>query len=154
MSVLRTKGLAASIFTGALAIILSAAAWSCRTAEPAADLARGFAAPPDSARPHTWWHWMNGNVTKEGITADLESMKRVGVGGAQIFNVLEGIPLGPADYVAPVARLIHHAASEADRLGLELCFHNCAGWSSSGGPWIDPAHGMQTIVIGEATAKS
>jgi hypothetical protein len=40
----------------------------------------GFLRPPDSAKPHTWWHWMNGNVTKEGITADLEAMKRVGVG--------------------------------------------------------------------------
>jgi hypothetical protein len=46
-----------------------------------------FITPPDSARPHTWWHWMNGNVTKEGITADLEAMAKVGIGGAQIFNV-------------------------------------------------------------------
>jgi hypothetical protein len=154
MSVLRTNGLSASIFTGALAMILSAAALSSRAAEPAADLARGFAAPPDSARPHTWWHWMNGNATKEGITADLESMKRVGVGGAQIFNVLEGIPLGPADYMSPQwLDLMYHTAAEAERLGLELCFHNCAGWSSSGGPWIDPAHAMQTIVIGETTTN-
>ena len=40
-------------------------------------LAAGFQTPPDSARPHTWWHWMNGNITKEGITADLEAMQRV-----------------------------------------------------------------------------
>ncbi|PYQ18526.1 MAG: hypothetical protein DMF79_14740, partial [Acidobacteria bacterium] len=47
-----------------------------RAAEDA--LAQGFKSPPDSAKPRVWWHWLNGNVTKEGITADLEWMKRVG----------------------------------------------------------------------------
>src|SRR5437868_9211496 len=45
------------------------------------DLATEFQSPPDSAKPRTWWHWVSGNVSKEGITADLEAMKRVGVGG-------------------------------------------------------------------------
>ena len=40
-------------------------------------LAEGFRSPPDSAKPRTWWHWTNGNVTEEGITKDLEWMKRV-----------------------------------------------------------------------------
>src|SRR5215831_4328432 len=64
-------------------------------------LAGGFQNPPDSAKPQTWWHWMNGNVTKEGITADLEAMKRVGIGGAQIFNVESGIPAGPVKFLSP-----------------------------------------------------
>ncbi len=123
-------------------------------AEASDELARGFAVPPDSARPHTWWHWMNGNITKEGITADLEAMQRVGIGGAQIFNVSERIPEGPVDILSPQwLDLIHHAAVEADRLGMELCFHNCAGWSNSGGPWIRPEHGMQTVVTSETQAK-
>ncbi len=114
------------------------------------DLAAGFANPPDLARPHTWWHWMNGNVTKEGITADLEAMKQIGLGGAQIFNVSEAIPLGPIQYNSPEWRaLMRFAASEAKRLGLELCFHNCAGWSSSGGPWIKPEQAMQIVVFSE-----
>ena len=58
------------------------------------DLTRGFRDPPARAAPHTWWHWMNGNITREGITADLEAMKRIGLGGAQIFNVSESIPPG------------------------------------------------------------
>jgi len=117
-------------------------------------LERGFVSPPDSARPHTWWHWMNGNVTKEGITADLESMQRVGVGGFQVFNPLEGIPDGPVPYMSPKwLDMMRHAAAEADRLGLEMCFHNCAGWSSSGGPWIKPAQAMQTVVTSETHAK-
>ena len=118
------------------------------------DLEKGFANPPDSAKPHTWWHWMNGNITKEGITADLEAMKRVGIGGAQIFNVSEGIPDGPAPFMsAQWLELFRHAAAEADRLGLELCFHNCAGWSSSGGPWITPEHAMQILTVSEHSLR-
>jgi hypothetical protein len=115
-----------------------------------ANLQEGFKNPPASARPHTWWHWINGNVTKEGITADLEAMKRVGIGGAQIFNVDVGIPAGKAPFMSPPWReAVLHAAREAQRLGLELCVHNCAGWSSSGGPWITPEHAMQILTWSE-----
>ena len=121
------------------------------TASRAATFEETFANPPASARPHTWWHWMNGNVTKEGITLDLEAMARVGIGGAQIFNVADNgscnIPKGPVDYMSPqFLEMVKHAATEAKRLGLEICLHNCPGWSSSGGPWIDPAHSMQLLV--------
>ena len=44
------------------------------------DLAANFAAPPASARSWVYWFWINGNISKEGITADLEAMNRVGVG--------------------------------------------------------------------------
>jgi hypothetical protein len=130
------------------------AAPTALSADVGEELARGFASPPGSARPHTWWHWMNGNITKEGITADLEAMQRVGIGGAQVFNVLEGIPDGPVAYLSPRWKeLFRHAVSEADRLGLELCFTNCAGWSSSGGPWIKPEQAMQTVVTSETKVK-
>lgn len=116
----------------------------------AADLREGFVRPPASARPHTWWHWMNGNVTKEGITADLEAMARAGVGGAQIFNAHCGIPEGPVDFNSPEwLALTKHAAAEARRLGVELCIHNCAGWSSSGGPWNTPENSMKIVVFTE-----
>ena len=109
-------------------------------------LARAFRNPPASARPHTWWHWMDGNVTKEGITADLEAMAKVGIGGAQMFTVAQGIPKGPVDYMGPKWReMTTHAIKEAGRLGIELCLHNCAGWSSSGGPWVKPEHAMQVL---------
>jgi hypothetical protein len=104
---------------------------------------------PDAA-PATWWNWLNGNVTREGITADLEAMARVGVGGAQIFNAAEGIPHGPVDFNSPEwLALVKHAAKESRRLGLELCIHNCAGWSSSGGPWNTPQNGMKVVVTSE-----
>src|SRR6187397_2849360 len=66
-----------------------------------ASLQASFFAPPNWARPHTWWHWMDGNITKEGITADLESMKEAGIGGAQMFHVSQGIPAGPVGYNSP-----------------------------------------------------
>ncbi len=120
------------------------------SARAADELEKGFAEPPASARPHTWWHWVDGNVSKEGITADLEAMARVGVGGAQIFNVGTGMPHGPIQYNSPAwTALVKHAAKEAKRLGLELCIHNCAGWSSSGGPWLKPEQDMQVVVSGD-----
>lgn len=93
---------------------------------------------------------MNGNVTKDGITADLEAMARVGIGGAQIFNAAESIPHGPVQFNSPEWRdMVKYAAQEAGRLGLELCIHNCGGWSSSGGPWNIPENGMQVVVTSE-----
>src|SRR5262245_17006947 len=115
-----------------------------------ADLERGFADPPAAARPRTLWMWMNGNVTTNGITLDLEAMRRVGLGGALIFNAGESIPKGPVEYGGKAwLELMTHAVREADRLGLELAMHNGPGWSSSGGPWITPELSMQQLVWSE-----
>src|SRR5262245_24013760 len=67
-------------------LVAAAAAWIV-VAQPQGDpLLNGFANPPDSAKPRVWWHWMSGNITKEGIKADLEWMKRSGIGGFQNFD--------------------------------------------------------------------
>ena len=124
------------------ALTISAAA-----ADP---LETGFCYPPDSAKPQTWWHWMNGNITKAGITADLEAMKQIGLGGATIVNVDCGIPRGPVDFMSPAWREdFKFAVQEANRLGLELCVENCAGWSSSGGPWNTVTNAMQRVTTSE-----
>ena len=81
-----------------LQLLALAAAWPGIGADRLAD---GFRAPPDSARPQTWWHWMNGNITQAGITADLEAMKQIGLGGATIVNVDCGIPRGPVEFHEP-----------------------------------------------------
>ncbi|GMV25169.1 MAG: hypothetical protein AMXMBFR58_12000 [Phycisphaerae bacterium] len=136
-------------WSGLFAACLLAVSGRAQTA-----LEKGFTNPPDSAKPHTWWHWMNGNITAEGITLDLEAMKAVGLGGAQIFNVSESIPDGGVKIMSPEwRRLVQHAVSEADRLGLELCMHNCSGWSSSGGPWIPPEHAMKRVTSATLTVK-
>ena len=143
----------ANTFVAAILLASGAKAQVKNAQPPANPLAAAFTNPPAQARPHTWWHWMNGNITRAGITADLTAMKQVGVGGAQIFNVSESIPPGPILFMSPEWRsLVKHAATEADRLGIELCMHNCAGWSSSGGPWITPENAMQMVVVSETKA--
>ena len=93
---------------------------------------------------------MNGNVTKEGITADLEAMKQIGLGGAEIFDADCGIPPGPVKFNSPEwHEMFKHAVQEADRLGLQIEAHNCAGWSSSGGPWNVASNGMMRVVTSE-----
>lgn len=117
-------------------------------------LRKSFLQPPSSSRPHTWWHWVNDNVTKEGITADLEALAKVGVGGVQIFHVDVGVPPGPVKFHSHQwFALFRHAVQEAARLGLEVCVHNCAGWSSSGGPWVKPEHAMQMVVTSQIQVK-
>jgi len=114
----------------------------------------GFNNPPISAKPQTWWHWMNGHVTREGITADLEAMRNIGIGGATIVIVDCGIPKGPVEFMTPEWReLFHFAVREANRVGIQLSVENCAGWSSSGGPWNTPTNAMQKIVCSELQIK-
>lgn len=116
-------------------------------------LEAGFRNPPASAKPYTWWHWMSGNVTKEGITADLEAMKAAGIGGAHIFDAGQGIPAGPVQYNSPEWRsLMSFAFHEAKRLGLDMTMHNCSGWSSSGGPWVTPEDAMKKITSSATAA--
>lgn len=118
--------------------------------QQASELESNFMTPPASAKPHTWWHWMNGNVTKEGITLDLEAMARVGIGGFQNFDAGTGIPKGPIVYLSPEwMELKKHAIAEANRLDLEFTMHNCPGWSSSGGPWITPELSMLEVTWSE-----
>jgi hypothetical protein len=116
----------------------------------AADLAGAFRRPPNSARPWVYWFWLNGNMTSNGITADLEAMKRAGIGGALIMEVDQGAPVGPVDFMSPSWRaLFGHVHAEATRLGLEINMNNDAGWNGSGGPWIKPEQSMQEVTWSE-----
>jgi len=118
-------------------------------------LSEGFRNPPAQARPDIWWHWMDGNITKEGITADLEAMHRVGIGGVYIFNIAgprmsTDTPTGSIDYLSKEwLDLVKYSVSEAERLGIEISIHNCAGWATTGGPWITPEYSMQMLVLSE-----
>ncbi|WP_296635423.1 glycosyl hydrolase [Polaribacter sp.] len=113
-------------------------------------LEQGFKNPPNEAKARTWWHWISGNVSKSGITKDLEAMKAVGIQEAQLFNVHLGFPKGPVKYLSEEwLDLFKFSAEEAKRLDLEMAFHNSAGWSSSGGPWVTEENAMQTVVFSE-----
>ena len=125
------------------------------SALPAAEpLEQQFQTPPDSARPHTWWHWISRNVSKEGITADLEAMKRIGLGGAQIFSVDVSHVKGSVVFMSPEWReLVKHTLSEAERLNLKISMQSCDGWSQSGGPWVQPSQAMQKVVWSETQVE-
>jgi hypothetical protein len=124
------------------------------------DLAHAFTNPPDATRPYVLWMWMGSNISREGITRDLEAMREAGIGGATIFSLAdtlipwEGV-IGKSPtpeivtWTEPWWTMVHHAASECKRLGLELILHNCAGYESSGGTWITPELAMQEIVFSE-----
>jgi hypothetical protein len=119
------------------------------------DLAEQFAQPPSSASPHTYWMWMNGNVSREGITLDLETMHRCGIAGVYLYSNAVGIPRGPVDYGSPTwLDMVHHAVSEAARLGVTVAMHNAPGYSGTGGPWITPEHSMQELVWTETLVES
>jgi alpha-L-rhamnosidase len=118
-------------------------------------LATQFKNPPLSAAPQTYWMWMNGNITREGITLDLEAASRCGIFGVYIYNVAVGIPRGPIDYgTSEWTALVHHAISEATRLGLKVAMHNAPGYSGTGGPWIPPEKSMQELVWTETIVDS
>ena len=115
---------------------------------------KDFSSPPESSRPWVFWFWMNGNVTREGITADLEAMKRVGIGGVLIMDIdlstMDGTPPGPIRFMGEQWKdFFRFAVQEANRLGMEVNMTNDAGWTGSGGPWITPEFAMQTVVSSE-----
>ena len=116
-------------------------------------LVQQFQDPPMEARPRVWWHWMNGNVTKDGIAKDLDWMKRVGIGGLQNFDAGLQTPQVVDKrlvYMTPEWKdAFRFAASEADRLGLELAIAASPGWSETGGPWVKPEDGLKKVVWAE-----
>ncbi len=114
----------------------------------------GFLHPPPSARPWVYWFWLSGNITSNGITADLEAMRRAGIGGVLIMDVEEGTPKGPVLFGSAEWRtLFEHACAEAHRLGLDVRLHNAPGWCGSGGPWVTPELSMQKVVWTETVVQ-
>jgi alpha-L-rhamnosidase/Glycosyl hydrolases family 2, sugar binding domain len=116
-------------------------------------LESGFMNPPDSARPRVWWHWMNGNITKEGIRADLEWMHRIGIGGFQNFDAALMTPQIVEKrlvYMTPEWKdAFRFTTRLADSLGLEMAIAGSPGWSESGGPWVKPEQAMKKFVWSE-----
>ena len=113
-----------------------------------------FASPPFDCGPWVYWFWLDVNVTREGITADLEAMKAVGIAGVLIMDVDQGTPpsfnglqFGDSGWF----ELFKFACQEADRLGIQVNMANDAGFCGSGGPWITPELSMQ-VVVWSATA--
>ncbi len=116
-----------------------------------------FRSPPPEAAPWTYWFWINGNITKAGITADLEALAQSGIKGVLIMEVANPrsmAPNGPYPFGSPEWReLFKFAVAEAGRLGIEVNMNNDAGWCGSGGPWNTPEYSMQKVVGSSTTVK-
>ncbi len=116
-----------------------------------APLEDGFETPPDSTKPSCYWYWISDHISKEGITADLEAMRRVGIGEAFIGNIyLEDTKIGSVKALTEEWwGMVEHAVREGTRLGVKVGMFNCPGWSQSGGPWIQPGDAMRRVSIVE-----
>src|SRR5579871_258788 len=124
---------------------------------PGDSLLQNFRNPPDGAKPRVWWHWMNGNITKQGIKADFEWMKRVGIGGFQNFDASLNTPQVVEKrliYMTPEWKdAFRYATTLADQMGLEMAIAGSPGWSESGGPWVPPSQGMKKLVWSETRVE-
>jgi len=116
-------------------------------------LESAFTQPPETTRPRCYWYWMDGQITKEGITRDLEAMKRVGIGEGYI-GVISGQSGTPTTSTTKALTdewwsFIEHAMREGTRLGVDIGLFNSPGWSQSGGPWVKPSQAMRYVTLPE-----
>ena len=113
-------------------------------------LVQSFQNPSRAARPYVWWHWMDGEVSLDGIRKDLLWMDSVGIAGFHQFDA-GGVNMPKA---APFKRpylsdswkeAYRYAIALADSLGLEATVASAPGWSSTGGPWVTPEDAMKKL---------
>jgi len=145
----RTKQLAGAAM---LAVLTSLA-----TLASASDITESFSNPAEETRPWCYWYWLDEDISKEGITKDLENMAEVGIARAMIGNVAK--PAKTDNAKGTVARvevlssewreMKMHALREAKRVGVDIYFFNGPGWSQSGGPWIKPEQSMRRVIWNE-----
>lgn len=124
------------------------------TQQPADSLKSAFLNPPDSARPGVYWYFMDGNTTREAMTADLESMKQAGIGYVLFLEVNVGVPRGKVDFLSEEWQdLFVHAVRESERLGIRIILGSGPGWTGSGGPWVKPEQSMMYLVASSTEVK-
>jgi alpha-L-rhamnosidase len=115
-----------------------------------------FQDPPESAKPGVLWMWMGSNISKEGITRDLEALKEEGFNRTTMFSLADvttpwagEIGNSPTpelvSWTEPWWKLVRHAAEESRRLHMDFGMFNGPGYESSGGTWITPEMSMQEI---------
>jgi len=118
-------------------------------------LASNFTKPPAETRPGCYWYWINDNISKAGITKDLEAMARVGIGRAYIGHIFihkdkDDTPVGDVQFMTEAWwEAVQWAVKEGDRCGVEIGFFNSPGWSQSGGPWIKTSQSMRYLAHSE-----
>jgi (4-O-methyl)-D-glucuronate---lignin esterase len=132
-----------------VAFLISSFFLSC-TSSSTETLKEEFRNPPASAKPGVYWYFMDGNLSREGMTKDLESMKEAGISNLIFLEVGIGVPRGPIDFMSKEWQdLFVHAVREAERLGIKILMGAGPGWCGSGGPWVKPEESMKHLVFSE-----
>ena len=130
--------------------LLTALAALPASGQNAQELYNGFIHPDQSSRPRVWWHWMNGNITKDGIRKDLQWMKQSGIVGFHVFDAGLETPQiveKRLEYMTPAWKdAFRYAIQLADSLGMEATIASSPGWSETGGPWVKDEDGMKKLV--------
>ncbi|WP_369753958.1 glycosyl hydrolase [Flavobacterium sp. WC2409] len=120
-------------------------------------LLNNFETPPNSAKPRVWWHWMHGNISKDGIQKDLLWMNRIGIGGFMNFDAAMTTPQIVSKRLTYMTAdwkdAFQFTTKLADSLKLEMAIAGSPGWSESGGPWVAPKDGMKKLVWSEIRVK-
>jgi hypothetical protein len=121
---------------------------------PGDRLKEEFKNPPDTAKPGVYWYFMDGNLSREEMTKDLESMKEVGISNLIFLEVGIGVPRGPVDFMSEEWQDLYvHAVREAERLGIKILLGAGPGWCGSGGPWVKPEESMKHLVFSETEVE-
>ncbi len=135
------------VFFFCLGLLLLAA---CSHNPKGKDLKQAFLNPPDSAKPGVYWYFMDGNLDREEMTKDLESMKEAGISNLIFLEVGIGVPRGTVDFMSEEWQDLYvHAVREAERLGIKILLGAGPGWCGSGGPWVKPQQSMKHLVYSE-----
>ncbi len=109
-----------------------------------------FKNPPETSKPGVYWYFMDGNLSREAMTKDLESMKEEGISNLIFLEVGIGVPRGPIDFMSEEWQDLYvHAVREAERLEIKILLGAGPGWCGSGGPWVKPEESMKHLVFSE-----
>ncbi|MFY0606466.1 MAG: hypothetical protein JXR10_07120 [Cyclobacteriaceae bacterium] len=134
---------------GIISVLLLLTCTACMQERGQSDLYASFQNPSEEYRPETWFHFMGNNISKEGITLDLEAIKGAGLQGIHLFNK-SGRPYPDVEQIEILSPewedMIRHAADECERLGLKFTMQNCPGWSMTGGPWVPVEEAQRELV--------
>lgn len=131
-------------------ILIAESVLACHKTGSTDILRQGFLNPPDSARPGVYWYFMDGNIDRDAMTADLESMKKAGLGYVVFLEVNVGVPRGRIDFLSDEWQdLYRHAVREAERTGIRIILGSGPGWAGSGGPWVTPRQSMIHLVASD-----
>jgi hypothetical protein len=151
MRIVRCKLILREIISMASLVVVILSACSTTSDD---NLKNEFKDPPDSARPGVYWYFMDGNLSAEGMTKDLESMKKAGIGNVLFLEVNVGVPRGKVDFLSDEwQELYRHLVSEAERLGIEVTLGSGPGWAGSGGPWVKPEQSMRHLVASSVSVS-